>query len=147
MKALLLPFFFLLLTCTGCTTSKVKLPRDLSFESVLRSSQQGPYKKGLYVIHNADELSQLNINSLPDELRKANFKKGMLIVVAAGEKPTGGHGVEITRIREMDNHIEVLFRESVPANDAFVTDKTTHPYHAVRIGYTDKRVSFSQSSD
>lgn len=65
------------------------------------------------------DLSELNVN----------FDEESVILVAAGQTPTGGFSVDITNVERSGNHIFVKGKINKP--DGPATQAITHPYAAV----------------
>jgi hypothetical protein len=67
------------------------------------------------------------------KVKDIDWKKQMVIVVAAGAKPTGGYRVEVVSLRGKDKTLTVTWKLHKPAADAIVTQAITHPSQAVLI--------------
>jgi hypothetical protein len=80
----------------------------------------------------------------PKPLPAVDFKKEMIVAVFSGEKPSGGHGIEIVTIEENSAKREtrVIFRETKPPPGAMVTAALTQPYHVVKLKKIDIPVTF-----
>jgi len=77
-----------------------------------------------------------------------DFHHGMLVAVFAGEKRTGGYGIEITHIEadEPGQHLQVFVRETSPPAQGIVTQALTQPYHMVQLTKADWPVVFLATS-
>lgn len=75
-------------------------------------------------------------------LPAVDFNKEMLIAVFQGEKSTGGYGIEITKIIENENNIEVFVKEAEPEPKCIVSQAFTRPYHIIKVKKSDKEVLF-----
>ena len=77
-----------------------------------------------------------------------DFHHGMLVAVFAGEKRTGGYGIEITHIEadEPSQHLQVFVRETSPLAQGIVTQALTQPYHIVQLTKVDWPVVFLATS-
>ncbi len=62
-----------------------------------------------------------------------DFSLEMVIAVFAGERPTAGYDVEITRVLSTDSGIQVTYRERTPAAGALVRQVVTAPFHIIRL--------------
>lgn len=104
---------------------------------------RGQYNRSLQertnrVIKSEAEFSTLFGPSIPSP----NFEKQMVIVVASGERNTGGYGIEVSSIFESPDTITVSILETAPGPDDMVTMAFTQPYHAVTLNKSDKAVLF-----
>ncbi len=70
-----------------------------------------------------------------------NYQTETVIVVALGEVPTGGYGVNITGVQKKGDQLFVQFTVSQPAADAVTTQALTYPYAAVAVPKTTGRVT------
>ena len=70
------------------------------------------------------------------------FKKDMVLGVFLGVRSSGGYGIEISRIHERDNCLEVYVEESTPAPGTMQTQALTQPYHLVKTALTDKKIKY-----
>ena len=70
----------------------------------------------------------------------------MVIVVTQGQKPTSGYEIEITRIIERDNYMEVFVKEKTPGYCAADT-VITSPFHIVEVEKSDKQVRFTYDTE
>lgn len=78
-----------------------------------------------------DALGDANI--FPGEI---DFDKNDLVIVAWGEKPTGGFGINIESIQLQGGELAVTGKASTPPADAATTQALTYPYSAVLIPNT-----------
>lgn len=77
---------------------------------------------------------QLHADESPvPPLPAINFSKDMAIAVFAGEKPSGGHKIEIASIERSGAELFVTVREKAPPPDAVAAQVLTYPYHVVRL--------------
>ena len=85
--------------------------------------------------------------SSPPALPVLDFSKEIVVAVFLGEKPTGGHGIEITRVFRTDHSLVVWYHEKSPPSRALTTQALTQPFHIVRIPDTNvDEVSFRRVS-
>ena len=78
-----------------------------------------------------DALGDANI--FPGEI---DFDANDLVIVAWGEKPTGGFGINIESIQLQGGELAVTGKASTPPADAATTQALTYPYSAVLIPNT-----------
>ncbi|MEM4182062.1 MAG: protease complex subunit PrcB family protein [Candidatus Pacearchaeota archaeon] len=65
-----------------------------------------------------------------------DFEKNSLIVVFAGEKPTGGYSIEIKKITEKNDRLIVYTEEKKPGSGCFLTQAISYPFDAAKIEKT-----------
>ena len=90
---------------------------------------------GVYLFTSQAELMRFGSNSLIDP--QLDLERFDLVVVALGEKNTGGYGVEIDSISLEDDVLHVQARATSPAPDAITTQAITHPITAALIDRTE----------
>ena len=78
-----------------------------------------------------DALGDANI--FPGEI---DFDQNDLVIVAWGEKPTGGFSINIESIQLQGGELAVTGKASTPPADAVTTQALTYPYSAVLIPNT-----------
>lgn len=64
------------------------------------------------------------------------------LVIAAGEKPTGGYDVEVVSVGDSEGKVEVVYRVTSPAADAMVTQALTYPVKVLKVNTFDLPVEF-----
>jgi PrcB C-terminal len=75
---------------------------------------------------------------------KIDFGRHMLIVVTQGRQPSGGHSIEIERIRRTGSGWRVEVEEVEPGRDCVTTGVITAPYHVVRVKRKRQNPSFAR---
>lgn len=71
-----------------------------------------------------------------------DFDKDMAIAVFQGEKTSGGYNIEISKIIENNNDIEVLIKETSPGADCITPAVITSPYQIVKLQKSEKEVVY-----
>ena len=66
-------------------------------------------------------------------LPAVDFSREIVVAVFLGEKPTGGHDIEITNVEQRDGNLTVSFIEKSPPPGGLVTQAFTQPFHMVRV--------------
>ena len=122
---------------------------NLPFVTVDRGFNSGIRERKLLLIKTEKEWKALwqahvSISSPPKAVPAVDFDKEMIVVAFSGEKPSGGHRMEIVKIEEDtgQRELRVIFRETKPPSDAMVTAALTQPYHLVKAKKTDLPVAF-----
>ncbi|MCK8824056.1 protease complex subunit PrcB family protein [Fuchsiella alkaliacetigena] len=87
------------------------------------------------------------IEKLPEDLKKAIGFVGELrgfgvirstdnesiIYIGVGEKPTGGYGIEVESVKEVDGLTKIKVVETSPAADQLVTQAITYPRVVIKV--------------
>ena len=122
---------------------------DVPFVTVDRGFNSGIRERKLLVIKTEKEWKDLwqahtAITTPPKSLPAVDFEKEMIVAVFSGEKPSGGHGIEILKIEEdsAKPEVRVTFREMKPPAGGMVTAALTQPYHIVKLKKVDLPVVF-----
>ncbi|NYT00930.1 MAG: protease complex subunit PrcB family protein [Methanocellales archaeon] len=149
-KIILLIGLISILLISGCVTQPSD--QEITFENISKGSYSGHNERGDYVIKNSSELDNLwgkmqsrgtttpisAIIDLPD----VNFNDEMVVAVFQGTQSTGGYAIEIIKIVEKENSVEVFVKETSPSPDSLVTQAFTQPHHIVKTKRVDKEVIF-----
>lgn len=69
-----------------------------------------------------------------------DFSTEMIIAVFAGERPTSGYEVEITRVLSTDQGLRVTYQEHAPPAGTLVRPVLTTPFHVIRLPRSEKPV-------
>ena len=123
---------------------------EVSFETIEKNDNEGLFReKKNYVITENKEWEDLWNKAVASEITvpKIDFEQSMVIAVFQGLKNTAGYRIEIYKVIEKDNSIEVYIQEASPASDNIVTQVITSPYHIVKIKKTDKEVKLIYNNE
>ena len=82
-------------------------------------------RAGLYLIQSEDQLASMGLDEL---FSSARFDQQSLILLALGERPTGGYAATITGVTQVCDRIHVRGTAVSPGPDDAVTLAYTHPY-------------------
>ncbi len=85
--------------------------------------------------------TRLSITDGP--IPQVDFNEKMIIAVTQGQKSTGSYEIEITKIIERENYIEVFATETSPGINCAADTVITSPYHIVEIEKSDKTIRFT----
>lgn len=69
----------------------------------------------------------------PGERPAVDFGRYVVLAVFAGEKPTGGHQIEIVAVRAAAPAIDAVVRQERPQHGQFATLVFTYPGHLVLV--------------
>ncbi len=88
---------------------------------------------------------QASVVPAPD-LPQVAFSRETVIAVVDTQEPSGGFGIEITDIEEVESgRLAVRVRKDVPGPDCVVTAAITQPFHIVRTVQSDLQTELSIS--
>ena len=77
--------------------------------------------------------SHVAVHGTNPPLPVIDFEKEIVTGVFLGQKPTGGHLVEITVVEQSASGIVIGYRETSPPPDSVVTQALTQPFHIIRV--------------
>ncbi|MFT5734508.1 MAG: hypothetical protein ACJAZN_003123 [Planctomycetota bacterium] len=125
------------------------VPQDrLSFEELGGGVTSGITTAGLHVLRDQasfEDLWRLHVRlQLPTPpTPEVDFEDSMVVAAFAGQKTTGGYTVQIDEVvsvpetAEQPGQVIVRTSETVPAEDAMVTQMLTSPFHMVLVQKAD----------
>jgi len=119
------------------------------FETVEMCTQSGVEKQQNIIIQGQEafkglwELTYKDVNPVP-LMPEIDFEKYTVVAVFMGQKPTGGYGIEITKVEENEKNIVVTVKQTSPLEGSMVTEVLTSPAHIVKIKKTDKEIIFNK---
>jgi hypothetical protein len=116
----------------------VALANQVSFHTVLKGHRSGVRESVQTVARNQAEWSALwkrhaSIEPNPPLPPAVDFAKEIVVAVFLGEKPTGGHDIEITSVEQRDGSLLVSFVERSPQPGGVTTQALTQPFHMVKV--------------
>ena len=122
---------------------------QVPFATVDKGSRSGVRERKFVVIKTSQEWEALwrahRSGTSPDKPAPAlDIQSEMILAVFAGEKKTGGYGIEILRIEEdgAARSLNAFVRETSPAPSAIVIQMLTQPYHIVKLRKVDLPIVF-----
>jgi RNA polymerase sigma factor (sigma-70 family) len=75
-----------------------------------------------------------------------DFSKEMVLVAFMGQRNSGGHSIQITRVVRTGDDLTVYVRERAPAPGEAADSVITHPYHLVVVPAVKGRVRFEDDA-
>jgi hypothetical protein len=119
-------------------TAAATPPKQVSFDTVLKGNRSGVREHLEAVARNQADwkaLWQKHVSTEPNSpaLPAIDFSRETVIAVFLGEKPTGGHDIEITGVEQRDGSLVVSFVERSPQPGSVVTQAFTQPFHIVKV--------------
>lgn len=121
----------------------------IPFVTVDKGSRSGVRERKFVVIKTNQEWEALwrahRSGTSPDKPAPAfDIQSEMIVAVFAGEKKTGGYGIEIKRVEEdgAARSLNAFVTETSPPPKAIVTQALTQPYHIVKLRKVDLPIVF-----
>lgn len=128
-------------------------PRTTVHEMVARGDQgNDPGRDRFVLIRSEDRLrsfwSEVHARALtPPALPEARFGREALLGVRLGQRPSGGHGIDIERVERDGEELYVDLRLTEPAEDALASTVITTPWVLVRVLGGDARVAWFRDAE
>jgi len=80
------------------------------------------------------------------EMPAVNFEEQYVIGVFAGEKLSGGHGIEVTSVTDASSLRTVAIALTRPGADCVVTEALTRPYQLIAVPVSDRSLARTESA-
>ncbi|MEW6417166.1 MAG: protease complex subunit PrcB family protein [Nitrospirota bacterium] len=121
--------------------------RELVFKTIEKGYYSGHDERRNYAIINNNDWKNLwdkvNSNITPKPfLPEIDFSRSMIVAVFQGAQGTGGYAIDIVKVVETENTLEVFVKEMSPGRGCGVTFLVTQPYHIIEVQRVDKKVIF-----
>ena len=151
--------FFLILAYTGqmqglkvlcglvVCISTIVAAEGLKMRTIAQGNFSGVQAATQVVVTNAAQWQDLwkkhSAHRTPAEpAPEADFQKESILFVAAGQKRSGGHRVEITEVKEAEGKTEVLVQTRGPKPGGIQLQALTAPFHIVAVPKLTAPVKF-----
>jgi len=136
---------FVLLLASGTAYAAVGVP--VAFATLAKGAVSGVAGPAQIVVRNPVDWASLwarhtRFLTAPPPLPAVDFSADMVVALYLGERPSGGYGVEITRIERTDAGLSIRYRATKPYPGAMQTQALTHPFHMVKLPRADDPVTF-----
>ena len=92
------------------------------------------------------QINSKRFDKQPATPPEVDFSREMLIVVAMGQRSSGGFHIIVDGIYERDNRLEVVVKNSLPGKNCLVTTALTEPVDIVRLQKSDLSIVFRESN-
>lgn len=130
--------------------SAYRPPERESIHEVVASGSQGatPERDRFVLLRSESDLrtfwNQVHAGGFADapELPEARFGRETLLGVRLAQRPTGGYGIDVSRVTREDDELFVDLRLTEPAEDAIVTQALTAPWMLIRVLGSDATVAW-----
>jgi hypothetical protein len=144
MKAHLL---FLVPAVLLCGAAVETFGADIPFRKLDRGAYSGITEATNRVIKTEAEWEKLwkrhgALRVPPQPVPAVDFEMEMVVAVFMGQKPTGGHAIEIKRIETTPSRLRIFVERKEPGPDAIVTQALTAPFHFVAVSRSDLKPEF-----
>ena len=120
--------------------------RQMEFQTIEKGYFSMHKSPAYYVIQNEDEWTNVwNSHDISIPQRsppEVNFSESTVIAVFMGEFNTGGYGIEIKNILDIDHLVVVKVEKTYPGKGCCVIEAFTHPYHIVKTDKVYKEITF-----
>lgn len=137
------------------TQNQTKLPENKAYEiiEIDNGNNSGFIEKQQLVIKNKTDFKTYwkeaysNYLKVP-ELPEIDFSKKMLILVALGERTSGGFDVKIASIFEgQKNSLLINVKETAPGDNCVTTEALTYPYQLIETDYFAGKIIFNEEKE
>jgi len=122
---------------------------EVPFSRVENGVTSGIGERKFVVIKTAKEWADLwqahaSLRIPAPPLPAVDFKREMIVAVFAGEKRSGGYGIEIAKIAEdtVKGQLVISFRETQPPPGSMTPQALTQPFDIVRINRIEVPATF-----
>ncbi len=79
-------------------------------------------------------------NKLQEAHTVIHTETNTYVVITRGQKRTGGYGIEVISVEEMEDKITILVKYIEKDRDGFVIQLITYPYIIIELPKTDKKI-------
>jgi hypothetical protein len=131
-----------LLWCAGARAADTN-----SMRTIFKGAFSGIQEESQIVVTNRIDWEKVwkrhGARSEPKEpAPEIDFKKETVLVVAQGQKRTGGYSIEIAEVRRKDGKAQVLVKSKAPKPGGLTIQALTAPIHIVAVPKLDAKVEF-----
>ncbi len=120
--------------------------KDVSFGVLGHGSvAEGVSKRKNYAIYSKEEYEKMwKLTGSTTKMPVVDFKKGYVIAVFAGERPTGGYAISVEKVTDTgkERHVTVLIEK--PGADCVATQALTSPYQIIRVPFSAAELSHTE---
>ncbi|HET9680294.1 MAG TPA: protease complex subunit PrcB family protein [Gammaproteobacteria bacterium] len=123
----------LLALLTACATTP-DTPVTLSVSNLARGAYSNLEIERFQIIHDAATLERLwQQAQISKPVPTIDFTQNSVVLVALGERPTGGYRVDVSQAVKARQRIEITVTIRKPGDQCVVTQVVTMPYHFVAV--------------
>lgn len=139
-----------LLSCKPSESSTSSVAEKTVFTPIeIQSGDNGGYKtKTNLIISTQKEFLQIWEQAFANYMNKetapeVDFEKNVIILVALGQKTSGGHTIKVNSVIESKDNTIVNILNTSPGKGCMTTEAITYPYQIVQIEKPKNTVQFS----
>ncbi|NER13997.1 protease complex subunit PrcB family protein [Leptobacterium flavescens] len=128
---------------------KTDAVQEPTFELILQEQTGGPAKPQMMVVKGEKSLKdfyiQINKTRRPGlPVPEINFKEEKVIILCMGSRTTGGYSIEIEKLEEKADLINIYVREK-GSPSKYSTSVLTEPFSIYKIKAADKKLVFKKA--
>lgn len=105
--------------------------RDLEVRRMGQWAHTGIAEPRRMVLRDANGFAQLWSELGAGERPDVDFTQNVVVVAAAGEQPSGGHSIAISRVSQADGQLTIQVVETTPGPNCVTTGAATRPVDVV----------------
>ena len=137
----------LLAACTTCAAVAGPVP----FSTLAKGLASGVDQQTQIVVRSQDDWAALwsrhmRTQAAPPPPPSVDFSRDMVVALFLGERPTGGHAIEVTRIERTDGGLAIRYRTTRPDPTGMQTQALTQPFHLIKLPRIAGAVTFVPES-
>jgi hypothetical protein len=118
----------------ACTATKPTVSNSGLYEILVKETDGGGNIQFYEILSTEQEVGMLsNDERLSRKVLPSEAKTSTFLVLNMGEKPSGGHSLDIESVVEIPERIIVTVKEIAPEPGSMTTMQITYPYTVVRI--------------
>jgi len=145
LKNLTPPFLFLLFAACATTNTMSTDSINTDFNIIAQGQFSNiSLARELVITNKADWQRLWNIHrgSQQRKIPRINFDNKIVIVIFAGQQPSGGYAVGVSHLKRLDDNLVVVVTFKEPRNGQSVSLALTQPYIFISTEKVDGKVSF-----
>ncbi|MGV6831095.1 MAG: protease complex subunit PrcB family protein [bacterium] len=119
----------LLALVMSCGGTKFQNSSEINFEIIAQHEIGGDYEASHKAIMSTEEFNKVFADKeFSNSITSVDFNNQSIAYICLGEKTSGGYAVEVNKIIETVDKIEILYSTKGPKPTDFVTTVMTQPY-------------------
>lgn len=130
-------------------TQPVDSVNYIPFITLQKGSYSDVSSEQTRIINSSAEWADLWTQMFPTQMiaSAVDFEDRIILAAFLGQKMTGGYSVEIYRITETQNSLEVDIIRKSPGSNCMLSQSISSPYHIVELDRTKKKINFNFESE
>ncbi|MDF1673226.1 MAG: protease complex subunit PrcB family protein [Vicingaceae bacterium] len=142
-----------LLSCKSSQSSTSSVMEKVVFTPIeLKSGNNGGFKtKTNLVISTQEEFLKIWNQAFANYMNKetapeVDFEKNIILLVALGEKTSGGYTIKVDNVIETKDNTVVNVLYTSPGKGCMTTESITYPFQIIQIEKPNKAILFSKKN-